>query len=96
MALQVGPLLGLTRPYLGLIVLLMDPRIPESLQREWAERDARNAQLADQFRREVGMALEQLGSALVSPMCSRSSMEEACKYVAKALSISAALDPEDR
>lgn len=79
----------------ALILSAMDPRIPESLQREWAERDARNLKLAEQFRREIGMALEQLGGALATPHVSRLSMEEASKHIAKALSISCALDPEE-
>jgi hypothetical protein len=74
----------------GLIALL-----PESAQREIAAADERKKRLAEQLRQHCADAIASVADALRFPNIARVDLEAAQVAIAKALSVAAALDPED-
>jgi hypothetical protein len=68
--------------------------LPDHVQKEWAEREKREAGLREQLRQECALVLPLLAQAIARPSVSRSDLEAAQKHVMKALSISCVLDPE--
>lgn len=69
--------------------------LPEHIRKQWDAQDAKQAQLAEQMRRECADAVELLASAIRRPYISRTELEEAQRKVARALSVAAVLDPEE-
>ena len=68
--------------------------MPSDIRRQWDEQDARNAKLAEQLRQHCSQALIHIAEAIQHPNISRMDLEAATLDIAKALSVSAAIDPE--
>jgi hypothetical protein len=68
--------------------------MPAEVQRQWAERDAKDAKLREELRQEAVDAIASLADAIRFPNIARADLEAAQKHVVKALSIAAVLDPE--
>ena len=69
--------------------------MPEYIRKQLDEQDARKAKLTAQMQRECADALASIADALRFPSIARADLEQAQKHVMRALSIAAAIDPED-
>ena len=69
--------------------------MPEHIRKQWDEQDAHKAKLTAQMQRECADALASIADALRFPNIARADLEIAQKHVMRALSIAAAIDPEE-
>jgi hypothetical protein len=68
--------------------------MPEHIRQQWSEEDKREAKLIEDMRQACCNAIELIAEAMRRPKVSRVELEDAQKYLMRALSIAATLDPE--